>query len=96
MVCCRPFHDLQSPQVEVFLTDNRGWGVKAAETIMKGTFVVEYAGGLCSNRFAHELLTGQHLGLPHICMCLHMLYAYVMPAKSLPTPVPAALGLLTT
>lgn len=45
--CChRPFHELQSPQVEVFLTENRGWGVKAAQPISKGTFVVEYAGKL--------------------------------------------------
>lgn len=35
---------MQSPQVEVFLTTNRGWGVKAGHPIKKGTFVVEYAG----------------------------------------------------
>ena len=40
----RPFHQLQSPKVEVFLTGDRGWGVKAAEPIAKGSFVVEYAG----------------------------------------------------
>ena len=41
---CRPFHQLRSPEVEVFLTTNRGWGVKAAEPIQKGSFIVEYAG----------------------------------------------------
>ena len=41
---CRPFHQLKSPQVEVFLTTNRGWGVKAAEPLAKGTFIIEYAG----------------------------------------------------
>ena len=41
---CRPFHELQSPEVKVFLTTNRGWGVKAAQPISKGTFIVEYAG----------------------------------------------------
>lgn len=40
----RPFHQLQSPKVEVFLTRDRGWGVKAAEPIARGSFVVEYAG----------------------------------------------------
>ena len=49
MYCaCRPFHQLQSPKVEVFLTPDRGWGVKAAEPIAKGSFIVEYAGELCS------------------------------------------------
>lgn len=40
----RPFHQLQSPKVEVFLTGDRGWGVKAAEPVAKGSFIVEYAG----------------------------------------------------
>ena len=40
----RPFHQLQSPKVEVFLTRDRGWGVKAAELVAKGSFIVEYAG----------------------------------------------------
>lgn len=41
---CRPFHQLQSPEMEVFLTSNRGWGVKAGEPITRGAFIVEYAG----------------------------------------------------
>ena len=40
----RPFHLLPQPRMEVFLTDNRGFGVRAAEPIARGTFVVEYAG----------------------------------------------------
>ena len=28
----------------MFLTTNRGWGVKAAEPLAKGTFIIEYAG----------------------------------------------------
>ena len=31
--------------MESFLTEGRGWGIKAAEAIQKGTFIVEYAGG---------------------------------------------------
>lgn len=30
--------------MEVFLTDNRGFGVRAAEPIARGTFIVEYTG----------------------------------------------------
>ena len=33
------------PPVEVFLTQEKGWGVRAAAPISKGAFVVEYAGG---------------------------------------------------
>jgi hypothetical protein len=41
---CRPFHQLEAPRMQTFLTANRGWGVRAAEVIPKGTFIVEYAG----------------------------------------------------
>lgn len=40
-----PFHRLKPPRMEVFLTDNgRGWGVRAAQPVKKGDFIVEYAG----------------------------------------------------
>ena len=35
---------LQLPKMDLFLTENRGWGVKAAAPIPKGIFIVEYAG----------------------------------------------------
>ena len=47
LALCRPFHLLPVPKTELFLTDNRGWGVKAAEQIPRGTFIVEYAGTFC-------------------------------------------------
>lgn len=40
----RPFHQLPCPNMEVFLTTDKGWGVRAAEFIPKGHYVVEYAG----------------------------------------------------
>ena len=40
----RPFQAMRSPQMESFLTENRGWGVRASQPIRKGTFIVEYAG----------------------------------------------------
>jgi hypothetical protein len=40
----RPFHQLPSPPMEVFLTRDRGWGVRAAAPISAGVFLVEYAG----------------------------------------------------
>ena len=35
---------LQLPKMDLFQTENRGWGVKAAAPIPKGAFIVEYAG----------------------------------------------------
>ncbi|GAB4819069.1 hypothetical protein N2152v2_006115 [Parachlorella kessleri] len=40
----RPFWQLDQPGMEVFLTDTKGWGVRAAQPIPRGTFIVEYAG----------------------------------------------------
>ncbi len=37
---------LQLPKMDLFLTGNRGWGVKAAAPIPRGAFIVEYAGAL--------------------------------------------------
>ena len=42
---CRPFQELLSPVVEVFLTPDRGWGVKAAQPIQHSSFIVELVGG---------------------------------------------------
>ncbi|KAK9907625.1 hypothetical protein WJX75_007200 [Coccomyxa subellipsoidea] len=60
----RPFHLLPVPKTELFLTDNRGWGVKAAEQIPRGTFIVEYAGEViedheCRRRMAQAKENGQ-------------------------------------
>ena len=43
-IMCRPFQAMRSPRMESFLTENRGWGVRASQPIRKGTFIVEYAG----------------------------------------------------
>ena len=45
---------LQLPKMDLILTENRGWGVKAAAPIPKGTFIVEYAGG-CRDPWSHML-----------------------------------------
>ncbi len=42
----RQFHQLPQPRMEVFLTSDRGFGVRAAEPIARGSFVVEYTGAL--------------------------------------------------
>jgi hypothetical protein len=40
----KPFHQLKAPPLEVFLTENRGHGVRLTQGLDKGQFVVEYAG----------------------------------------------------
>lgn len=40
----RPFHLLKGPQLDVFLTQNRGHGVRVNAPMKAGQFVVEYAG----------------------------------------------------
>ncbi|KAF5826675.1 hypothetical protein DUNSADRAFT_2393, partial [Dunaliella salina] len=40
----RPFHLLKGPSMEAFLTDNRGYGVRATEPASRGSFLLEYAG----------------------------------------------------
>lgn len=44
MLSCRPFQELPSPCVQIFLTEGRGWGVKAAHTILCSSFIVEFVG----------------------------------------------------
>jgi len=40
----RPFHLLKGPSMEAFLTENRGYGVRATEPAPRGSFLLEYAG----------------------------------------------------
>lgn len=40
----RPFYQQEHPDVEVFLTTDKGWGVRAAESIPRGQFIAEYLG----------------------------------------------------
>mmetsp|Transcript_45652 Transcript_45652/g.74441 ORF Transcript_45652/g.74441 Transcript_45652/m.74441 type:complete len:363 (+) Transcript_45652:120-1208(+) len=38
------FQRVESAPLEIFKTENRGWGARAAEKILKGQFVIEYMG----------------------------------------------------
>jgi hypothetical protein len=59
MLSCRPFHALPQPKMELYLTEDKGWGVKAGEPIVRGTFIVEYAG-------THVSTTAASLDLKHL------------------------------
>jgi histone-lysine N-methyltransferase NSD1 len=61
----RPFQQLPQPRTKPFLTrSGRGWGLKAAEAIPRGTFVVEYVGeiiddDLCEQRLWADKAAGE-------------------------------------
>ncbi|EFJ47578.1 histone H3 Lys 36 methyltransferase/ASH1 [Volvox carteri f. nagariensis] len=46
----RSLHLLRQPKTEVFLTENRGWGVRTMEPLSKGAFIIEYAGEVIDDR----------------------------------------------
>ncbi|GIL75955.1 hypothetical protein Vretifemale_5643 [Volvox reticuliferus] len=46
----RSLHLLRQPKTEVFLTENRGWGVRTMEPLSKGAFIIEYAGEVIDER----------------------------------------------
>lgn len=51
----KPFHQLKAPALEVFLTENRGHGVRMTQPLDKGQFVVEYAGEVSCRCGGQEL-----------------------------------------
>uniref|UniRef100_A0A7S0S5E0 Histone-lysine N-methyltransferase n=1 Tax=Chlamydomonas leiostraca TaxID=1034604 RepID=A0A7S0S5E0_9CHLO len=63
MVCCdpkscnygqacsnMPFHMQQQPKMEMFLTENRGYGVRVNQRVRSGQFLVEYVGEVIDER----------------------------------------------
>ncbi|GLU13667.1 hypothetical protein SLE2022_302870 [Rubroshorea leprosula] len=44
-------------KLEVFKTKNKGWGVRAGETILRGTFVCEYVGEILDEHEANKRFT---------------------------------------
>eukprot|EP00884_Botryococcus_braunii_P021638 jgi/Botrbrau1/8158/Bobra.357_2s0006.1 len=65
----RPFHLLEGPRMKVFLTENRGWGVQASESIEKGSFIVEYAGEVIDIKECQaRMRAANEAGEPHFYM----------------------------
>ncbi|KAA8495732.1 Histone-lysine N-methyltransferase, H3 lysine-36 and H4 lysine-20 specific [Porphyridium purpureum] len=59
------FTKRQYKKVKAFYTGNRGWGVKAAENIAEGDFIIEYVGevvdrDLCEHRIATQRLESEN------------------------------------
>lgn len=64
-----PFHKLQHPPMEVFLTRDKGWGVRAIGSIPSGSFVAEYVGEIVDEMEMHKRMEAARLnGDPHFYM----------------------------
>lgn len=67
--------------MEVFLTDNRGFGVRAAEPIARGTFIVEYTGAAVrratgAQRLPQRMAAGRTQGQQAQCDRKHSLLVW--------------------
>lgn len=77
----RPFHKLPTPKVEIYLTANKGWGVRAAEFIPKGKFVVEYAGEVIgTEEMKKRMEEAENQNHPHFYM-MEMAPGLIIDAK---------------
>jgi len=65
----RPFYQLECPSMEVFLTKDKGWGVRAKEFIPMGRYVVEYAGEVVDeNEMRARMEAAKQRQEPHFYM----------------------------
>ena len=65
----RPFHQLKHPPMEVFLTENKGWGVRALSSIRYGTFIAEYVGEIIDEyEMRLRMEAARQQGEPHFYM----------------------------
>lgn len=65
----KPFHMLDSPKMEVFLTSSKGWGVRSAENISQGSFIAEYAGEVINTaEMSRRMEESRAQGFPHFYM----------------------------
>lgn len=65
----RPFYQLECPSMEVFLTRDKGWGVRSKEFIPRGRYVVEYAGEVVDeNEMRARMEAAKQRQEPHFYM----------------------------
>ena len=54
-----------APNLERFLTRNRGWGVRTTESITKSSFIIEYIGEIVSEKVFKNRMTETYSGDSH-------------------------------
>lgn len=51
--------------IELFLTEDKGWGVKATSTIKSGSFILEYVGAVIQERHLENLMSSRYADDEH-------------------------------
>uniref|UniRef100_A0A182LZH0 Histone-lysine N-methyltransferase n=1 Tax=Anopheles culicifacies TaxID=139723 RepID=A0A182LZH0_9DIPT len=60
-----------APGLERFMTEEKGWGIRSREPIMKGTFIMEYLGEVVTEREFKERMRTMYLNdTHHYCLNL--------------------------
>lgn len=60
-----------APGVERFMTENKGWGVKAKQPIKKGTYIIEYVGEIVTEREFKDRMASLYIrDTHHYCLNL--------------------------
>ena len=60
-----------APGLERFMTAKKGWGVRARQSISKGSFILEYTGEVCSSKvFEQRMLSRYTTDNHHYCLAI--------------------------
>ena len=60
-----------APGIEKFITTNKGWGMKATQSVAKGSFILEYTGVVCSMQvYEKRMMKSYKEDIHHYCMAI--------------------------
>ena len=60
-----------APGLERFMTAKKGWGVRARQSVAKGSFILEYTGEICSSKeFERRMLDRYRGDNHHYCLAM--------------------------
>ena len=60
-----------APGLERFMTAKKGWGVRARQSVAKGSFILEYTGEICSSQEFQKRMLNRYKGdTHHYCLAM--------------------------
>ena len=60
-----------APGIERVMTENKGCGIKATQSLAKGSFIFEYTGVVCSRQMYEKRMMNSYKGdIHHYCMAI--------------------------
>lgn len=60
-----------APGLERFMTAKKGWGVRARQSVAKGSFILEYTGEICSSKEFEKRMLNRYRGdNHHYCLAM--------------------------